>query len=133
MARESGLDLVLISPNVQPPVCKIADYGKLRYELIKKEKEAKKGQKAGILKELKLTPNIGEHDYQVVFRKAVDFLGKKNKVKVTLKFRGREVTHPEVGARVLQRLITELAQIGTPERPPKLEGKHYWMMLTPKQ
>lgn len=133
LARERGLDLVLIAPTVKPPVCKIADYGKLRYELIKKEKEARKGQKGvGILKELKLSPKIGEHDYQVVLRKAIAFLTKKNKVKVTLRFRGREITHPDVGMKVLQRLISEVVQAGVPESPPKLEGKTFLMMLMPK-
>jgi len=133
VAKEKELDLVLIAPTVKPPVCKIADYGKLRYEMIKKEKETRRSQKAaGVLKELKLSVKIGEHDFQVVTRKSVDFLIKKNKVKVTLKFKGREIVHPELGLRVLQRLIEAVKETGIPEYPPKKEGRHYILMLVPK-
>jgi len=99
---------------------------------MKQEKEARKKQKATTLKELKLSSKIGEHDYQVVFNKSVDFLKKGHKVKVTLRFKGREVTHPELGEKVLQRLINDVSACGAPEMKPKLEGKLYFMLLVPK-
>jgi translation initiation factor IF-3 len=134
LARESGLDLVLIAPTGKPPVCRIADLGKLKYEAEKKEKEARKSSKGvGVLKELKLSVKIGEHDFQVVLRKAIAFLTKKHKVKVSLRFRGREIVHPELGIKVLERLVGDVAEVGTPESPPKRLGRNLFLMLTPKQ
>ena len=132
MAREGGYDLVLVAADEKAPVCKIADFGKMKYEMMKQEKEARKKQKSTSLKELKLSSKIGEHDYQVVFNKSVDFLKKGHKVKISLRFKGREVTHPELGERVLQRLISDVAACGIPESRPKLEGKLYFMLLVPK-
>jgi translation initiation factor IF-3 len=132
LARESSLDLVLVSPGDEAPVCKIVDYGKMRYEMMKQEKEARKKQKNSSLKELKLSSKIGEHDYQVVLKKSMEFLAEGHKVKIVLRFKGREVTHPELGARVLNRLIGDVVAAGTPEMAPKLEGKNYFMMLNPK-
>jgi len=132
MARESGYDLVLVSSGSDVPVCKIADFGKMKYEIIKQEKEAKKKQKTGTLKELKLSTKIGDHDYNVVLNKSMDFLSRGHKVKVSLRFKGREVTHPELGMKVLQRLIADVATAGIVENMPKLEGKIYFMTLAPK-
>jgi translation initiation factor IF-3 len=132
IAREGGYDLILIAPDEKAPVCKIADFGKMKYEIMKQEKEARKKQKATTLKELKLSSKIGEHDYQVVLTKALDFLKRGHKVKVTLRFKGREVTHPELGAKVLQRLIDDVSACGAPETRPRLEGKLYFMLLVPK-
>lgn len=133
LAVDSGFDLVLIAPTATPPVCRIADLGKLRYEVIKKEKEARKSQKgAGVLKEVKLSVKIGEHDFQVMLKRAVAFLTKKNKVKVSLRFKGREVTHPELGLRVLERFVAQVGELGVLESPPKKEGKMYFLMLAPK-
>lgn len=131
-AREKGYDLVLVSTGVEPPVCKIADFGKMKYEMMKSEKEARKKQKSGTLKELKLSTKIGEHDYKVVLNKSIDFLGKGHKVKVALRFKGREVTHSQLGLAVMQRLINDISSIGVVESPPKLEGKLYFMTLAPK-
>jgi translation initiation factor IF-3 len=132
LARENGYDLVLIAADDKNPVCKIADFGKMKYEMLKQEKEARKKQKATTLKELKLSSKIGDHDYVVVLNKSVDFLQKGHKVKISLRFKGREVTHPELGMKVLQRLINDVAVYGTPEFKPKLEGKIYFMLLMPK-
>lgn len=132
IARENGYDLILVAPDEKNPVCKIADFGKMKYEMLKQEKEARKKQKATSLKELKLSSKIGDHDYNVVMNKTVDFLKKGHKVKITLRFKGREVTHPELGERVLQRLINDVGTCGVPEARPKLEGKLYYMMLVPK-
>ena len=132
LAKEKGMDLILVASDEKAPVCKIADFGKMKYESMKQEKEARKKQKIGTLKELKLSSKIGEHDYNVVLRKSVDFLNKGHKVRVILRFKGREITHPELGAKVLQRLISDVAACGTPDLPPKLEGKIYSLSLSPK-
>jgi translation initiation factor IF-3 len=132
MARENGYDLVLIAADEKAPVCKIADFGKMKYEMMKQEKGARKKQKATTLKELKLSSKIGEHDYLVVLNKATDFLNKGHKVKISLRFKGREVTHPQLGEKVLLRLINDVASCGIPESRPKLEGKLYFMLLVPK-
>lgn len=132
IAREKGFDLILVAQDEKATVCKIADFGKMKYETLKQEKEARKKQKATSLKELKLSSKIGEHDYLVVLNKSKDFLAKGHKVKISLRFKGREVTHPELGERVLKRLIVDVAESGVPEARPKLEGKQYFMMLMPK-
>ncbi len=132
MARENGVDLILISPNATPPVARLADYGKFKYEIIKHEKEAKKSQKASVLKEVKLTPKIGEHDLNVRIGKAKEILEKKGKVKVSVFFRGREMTHREFGERVLNRLVESVCELGKPEGPPKIEGRNMVLLLVPK-
>jgi len=126
------MDLILIASDEKAPVCKIADFGKMRYETLKQEKEARKKQKTSSLKELKLSTKIGEHDYKVVLKKSIDFLTKGHKVRVTLRFKGREVTHPELGMKVLQRLITDVATVGAPEAQPRLESKLYFMTIMPR-
>jgi translation initiation factor IF-3 len=132
IARENGYDLILVAADDKNPVCKIADFGKMKYEMLKQEKEARKKQKATTLKELKLSSKIGEHDYNVVLKKANEFLKEGHKVKITLRFKGREVTHPELGEKVLLRMINDVSAVGAPEFKPKLEGKLYQMMLVPK-
>ena len=132
LAKEKGYDLILVAADEKAPVCKIADFGKMKYEILKQEKEARKKQKSGTLKELKLSIKIGEHDYNVVLRKALEFLAKGHRVKLTLQFKGREVTHPQIGEKIVQRFISDVSANGVPENRPKLEGKMYWLMLVPK-
>ena len=131
-AREKGVDLILISPNAIPPVAKLGDYGKFKYEMIKHDKEAKKSQHASIVKEVKLTPKIGEHDLLVRIEKARESLIKKNKVKVNVFFRGREITHREFGERVMNRLVDAVADVGKPETRAKFEGRNMVLLLVPK-
>jgi len=132
MARELGLDLVLISPGSTPPVCRIADCGKLKYELSKKAKEARKSQKAGVLKEVKLSPKIAQHDFDVRERRVREFIGKKFKVKLSMFFRGRENIHVEVGMKVMTRILDLLADVARVEGPPKKIGKILLAILAPK-
>ncbi len=131
-AREKEVDLILISPNASPPVAKLGDYGKFKYEMIKHDKEAKKGQRASQVKEVKLTPKIGEHDLLVRIEKTKEFLLKKCKVKVNLFFRGREITHREFGVKVMNRLVEAVADFGKPEAPAKIEGRNMVLLLVPK-
>lgn len=131
-AVEEGLDLVLISNEATPPVCKIADLGKLRYEQEKKEKKSRKGSKGGQLKEIKMFPKIGIHDFGVKAQHAKEFLEKRFKVKVTLMFRGREATHPDIGRRLLEKMIEFTADAGKPEGPVTHEGRSMIMILSPK-
>ena len=121
MAEEKGLDLVEVAPNGRPPVCRIMNYGKYRYEQQKRDKEAKKKQKVFQIKEVKLRPNIEDHDFFVKLKNAQRFLGDGNKVKVTIMFRGREMTHPELGQDVLDRFAKELGDTVVREKPPKLK------------
>ena len=130
-AREEGLDLVEISPNSVPPVCKILDLGKYKYEMQKRKNEAKKKQKVVEIKELKLTPMIDTHDYEVKLKSAKRFLAEGNKVKFTLKFRGRELSYQDQGLDVLNRIKTDLIEIGKVEQEPKLEGKAMGMLVSP--
>jgi len=132
IAREKGVDLILISPNAVPPVARLGDYGKFRYEIIKHEKVAKKSQRASVVKEVKLTPKIGEHDLEVRIEKTRESLLKKNKVKVNVFFKGREITHKEFGARVMNRLVEAVAEVGRPEAPAKFEGRNMVLLLVPK-
>jgi translation initiation factor IF-3 len=132
MAINVNLDLVNIAPTATPPVCKIMDYGKYRYEQQKKEKEARKNQKIVELKEIRLSATIDEHDYQTKLRNAQKFLKEGDKVKLTIKFRGREITHPEIGLRILERLANEVSELSTVERKAKLEGKSMILILAPK-
>ncbi len=131
-AEDFGLDLVEVQPNVDPPVCKILDYGKYKYEAQKRANEARKKQKIIEVKEIKLRPNIDEHDYQVKMRNVVKFLNGGDKVKVTLRFRGREMAHQELGANVLSRVREETEEIAKIEAMPKMEGRQMIMVLAPK-
>lgn len=132
LAIDANLDLVNIAPTAKPPVCRIMDYGKFRYEQQKKEKEARKNQKIVDLKEVWFRANIEEHDYQVKFRNVVKFLNEGDKVKASVRFRGREITHASIGQRILDRLSKEVAEICNVERAPKLEGRSMIMILAPK-
>ena len=131
-ADDFGLDLVEVQPNVDPPVCKILDYGKFKYEAQKRANEARKKQKVIEVKEIKLRPNIDEHDYQVKMRSVQKFLGSGDKVKVTLRFRGREMAHQDLGAEVLSRVRAETEDYAKVEAMPKLEGRQMIMVLAPK-
>ena len=133
MAMEQNLDLVEVAPTARPPVCRIMDYGKFKYEQQKRDKEAKKKQKIVTIKEVKLRPNIEDHDFDVKKKNALRFLEDGDKVKVTIMFRGRELSHPELGRVLLVRMAKELADIANVERDPKLEGKNMIMILNPKQ
>ena len=132
LAEEVGLDLVEVSPNVEPPVCKIIDYGKFKYENQKKAAEAKKTQKTVDLKEVKFRPNIDTHDYDVKLRSARKFLGEGDKLKVTLRYRGREMAHQELGRALLERVSGDLEDIGKVESMPKLEGRQMIMVVGPR-
>jgi translation initiation factor IF-3 len=127
-----GLDLVEISPNADPPVCKILDFGKFKYEQQKKKNEAKKKQKVIEIKEIKVRPNIDENDYQVKMRAMKSFIEEGDKVKVTLRFRGREMAHQDIGYKLLQRVRTETAPIAKVEAEPLMEGRQMTMVLAPK-
>ena len=132
MAEEQHLDLVEVAPNGKPPVCRIMNYGKYRYEQQKREKEAKKKQKTFTLKEVKLRPHIEDHDFYVKLKNAAKFLGDGNKVKVTIMFRGRELSHPELGLNVLTRFASELTDQAVVEKEAKLEGRNMTMILAKK-
>ena len=132
MAEEQHLDLVEVAPKAKPPVCRIMDFGKYRYEQQKREKEAKKKQKIVTIKEVKLRPNIEQHDFNVKLKNALRFLEEGNKVKVTIMFRGRELAHPELGREVLDRVSEQLKELVSIERDAKLEGKNMTMILAPK-
>ncbi len=131
-AYEVGLDLLEISPNAVPPVCKILDYGKYKYEQQKKANEARKRQKVVELKEIKVRPNIDDHDYGVKMRQMKEFITDGDKVKVTLRFRGREMAHQDLGLKVLDRIRTELAEATKVEQMPRLENRQMIMVLAPK-
>ena len=131
LAEEAGLDLVEISPNATPPVCKIMDFGKFKYEQQKKEAEARKNQKVIDVKEVKFRPNTDTHDYDVKMRNVEKFLGNGDKVKVTLRFRGREMAHQELGRKLLERVAEDTAEIGKVEAIPKMEGRQMVMMINP--
>lgn len=132
MADESGLDLVEIAPNSAPPVCKILDLGKFKYEAQKKANEARKKQKTIDVKEIKMRPNIDTHDYDVKMRNMRRFFGQGDKVKVTLRFRGREMAHQDLGVKLLQRVKSEIEEIAKVESEPKLEGRQMVMVLAPR-
>jgi translation initiation factor IF-3 len=131
-AEDAGLDLVEVSPNADPPVCKILDYGKFKYETQKKANEARKKQKIIEVKEIKLRPNIDENDYDVKLRSAKRFLEEGDKVKVTMRFRGREMAHQDLGMNVLVKVRDDLGELGKVEQMPKLEGRQMVMVLAPK-
>ncbi len=132
LAYEVGLDLVEISPNAEPPVCKVLDYGKFKYEAQKKANEARKKQKTIDIKEIKMRPSIEEHDYQVKMRAIQKFIGHGDKVKMTIRFRGREMAHQELGMKVLDRVREELDDITKVEQFPRSEGRMMTMVLAPK-
>ena len=132
MAEEKELDLVEVSPNVDPPVCRMIDYGRFKYEQNKKEKEAKHKRKTLELKEVKLRPKIDEHDYQVKSKLTRRLIEEGDKVKVTLIFRGREAVYTGLGEKLMERLAKETADICVVERRPKLEGRNMIMILAPK-
>ena len=132
MAVDSGLDLVEVSPNVSPPVCKILDLGKYKYEAQKKKSEARKKQKIIELKEIKFRPNIEQHDYDVKMRAMKRFLDDGDKVKVTLRFRGREMVHQHLGMNVLKRVRDEMDEAAKVEQMPQLEGRQMTMILVPR-
>jgi len=132
MAAEAGLDLVEISPTANPPVCKILDYGKFKYEAQKRKNEAKKKQKVIEVKEIKMRPGIDTHDYEVKMRAIRSFLGEGDKVKVTMRFRGREMMHQELGLKVLDRVRNELEELIKVESHPRLEGRQMIMTIAPK-
>jgi translation initiation factor IF-3 len=132
MAIDANMDLVNVAPTAKPPVCRIMDYGKFRYEQQKKEKEARKNQKIVEIKEVWFRANIDEHDYQTKFRNVVKFLNEGDKVKASVRYRGREIAHAEIGKRILDRLALEVADLCTMERMPKLEGRSMIMILAPK-
>ena len=131
-ANDAGLDLVEVSPNAQPPVCKILDYGKFKYDAQKRAAEARKKQKTIEVKEIKMRPGIDDHDYGVKMRSIVKFLGEGDKVKVTMRFRGREMAHQGLGVQVLDRVKVELDEIGKVEQFPKMEGRQMTMVLAPR-
>ncbi len=132
MAYDEGLDLVEVSPNADPPVCKIMDYGKYKYEQQKKASEARKKQKVVDVKEVKISPRIEKHDYEVKMRNARRFLENGDKVKVSMRLRGREMAHQEIGFDLLKQMIEELEELSTVELHPKLEGRQMIMILTSK-
>lgn len=133
LAQEANLDLVNVAPQAKPPVCRIMDYGKYRYEQSKREKEARKNQKTIQIKEVRLSPTIEENDVQTKLSNIKKFLKKGNKVKLTIRFRGREITHQELGRRILDRMSKEVTEYAEIERAPRLEGRQMIMILAPKQ
>ena len=133
VATERELDLVEVAPNARPPVCRIMDYGKYRYEQTKQKKEAKKRQKIVTVKEVRMTPKIDDHDFQVKAKNAERFLADGNKVKVSVRFRGREVVHSNLAREMLLGMAEQINQVGSIERQPLMEGRQMIMILAPKQ
>ena len=132
MAAEAKLDLALVSPNAQPPVCKLMNYGKYKFEQAKREKESKKNQKTFELKELRVTPNIEQHDFEFKAKNARKFIEDGNKLKITVRFRGREINNSKLGEEVLNKFIENLSDIANVEKSPKLEGRNMFIMLSKK-
>lgn len=132
IAESKNLDLVKIAPKGNPPVCKIMDYGKYRFELAKKEKEARKNQKVIDIKEIRLSPTIEDHDFKTKTNSAIKFLKAGDKVKVTVRFRGREVNHANIGEELLERFCEAVSEYGARENKPKLEGRNMTMLIAPK-
>jgi translation initiation factor IF-3 len=133
IARERGLDLVEVAPNARPPVCRVMDYGKYMYEKSKKERESRKNQKTVKIKEVRISPKIDDHDFSVRVKNAVGFLQKGNKVKATVRFRGREIVHADIGKKLLEDLAEFVQDYAVVERDPKVEGRNMIMILAPKQ
>lgn len=132
IATRANLDLVLVAPNAKPPVCRIMDYGKFRFEQQKKDKEARKNQKIINLKEVRLSPTIDEHDFNTKLRNARKFLEKGDKVKASIRFKGRAITHKGIGQKVLDRFSSECADLSTIESHPKMDGRSMFLVLAPK-
>jgi translation initiation factor IF-3 len=132
LAVDAELDLVAVAPTAKPPVCRIMDYGKFKFEQQKKEKEARKNQKVINIKEVRFSPTIEEHDYNTKMRNVVKFLEKGDKVKCSIRFRGRQITHSQIGLQVLEKLAKDIVQYGEVEKRPKMEGRSMIMFLTPK-
>lgn len=133
ISEEAGLDLVEVSPEAEPPVCRIMDFGKYNFQMRKKKAAAKKKQKQVQIKEIKIRPGTEEADYQVKLRSLIKFLENGDKAKVTVRFRGREMSHPELGMKLLERMITDLVDCGMVEQHPKFEGRQIVMVLGPKK
>ena len=133
MAEEQGLDLVKISPNAVPPVCKLMDYGKYKFEQTKRDKEAKKNQRVVEIKEVRMSPGIDVNDFNVKVRNAQRFLADGNRVKVAVRFRGREMAHTDIGKRLLEKFAEDCAEVATMDKEPKLDGRHMTMFLSCKQ
>ena len=131
LAAELDLDLVEVAPDAKPPVCRLMDYGKYKYEQSVRDREARKKASKTVVKEVKFRPKTDDHDYEWKARRVVEFLEDGDKVKITMQFRGREVTHPEIGAEVLTRLAEDVKEVGAVEVPPKLEGRNMFMQLSP--
>lgn len=131
-AKERGLDLIEVAPTAQPPVCRIMDYGKYKYEIGKKERDQHKKQKQQELKELKMSPRTQEHDFQVRKRRAIEFLQEGDKVKLSMLFKAREITHPEIGRKLMDKMLEELADYAVVIKTPSLEGKMLTVILNPK-
>ncbi len=131
LAYQKNFDLVLIAPKAEPPVCKIMDYGKYKFELAKRDKEARKNQKTINVKELRLSPSIDEHDFDTKINHAKKFLQDGDKVKVSIRFRGREIHHSALGTKTLERFRDALADYGTADKPPKLEGRSMSILISP--
>jgi len=133
IAIQKDLDLVKIAPTSNPPVCKIMDYGKFRYEQAKKVKEVRRHQHVVEVKEIRMSPSIGDNDFKVKLRNGVKFLKEGDRLKITVRFRGREMAHTDLGEKLLTRFAEECAEFGTVDKNPKLDGRHMSMFLTPKQ
>ncbi len=131
IAKENNLDLVEVAATAVPPVCRLLDYGKYKYEQTKKEREARRGQKVSLLREVRLRPKVGDHDFESKARSAKKLLEGGNKVKVTVMFRGREITHPEIGRRLLERMAESLKEAASVERQPLMDGRRMSMFLSP--
>jgi len=131
IARERGIDLIEVAPQAQPPVCKIMDYGKFKYEQAKKEKDSAKKHKQSELKGIQMFPNIEEHDFVVKVKSAIKFLEEGDKVKVTVRFKGRQITHPEFGRQQMEKVVQMTSQVGQVEKPPSMEGRMMTMILSP--
>ncbi len=131
VAKKSALDLIEVAPTAVPPVCRLLDYGKYRYEQTKKEREAKKGHKIALLREIRLRPKIGSHDFEAKARLVKKLLDEGDKVQVVVLFRGREITHPEIARRLLQRMVESLKEVASVERQPLMDGRRMNMVLTP--
>ena len=131
-AVEKGMDLVKIAPQAKPPVCKIMDYGKFRFEQAKREKEARKNQRVVEIKEVRMSPGIDVNDFNVKLRNAQKFLAEGNRVKATVRFRGREMAHTDIGKKLLLKFAEDCAEVAVMDKEPKLEGRHMNMFLSPK-
>jgi len=133
LAQKKQLDLVNVAPQATPPVCRIMDYGKYKYEAIKQEKEAKKNQRIIDIKEIRLSTTIEEHDVEVKLKNAIKFLKNGDKVKVTVRFRGRQISHPEIASEILNKFAEHIGDVGIVEKAPQMDGRNMIMILAPKQ